>query len=247
MREAEGRCRTPEANPDHSATAQALARNIPLRIGGERAVQHIHPPSHRAHSELARAGRLQVVLLSTMSFLGHRVRLSGPSILRGLHHVAGPNSSTKLSRTLTRPRALQLACTRTVGNPFLRMQYGSLAAVFASRRSPFDPRYFSSNTAHTLPPESLSDASESSSTDTASQPVLTPPPVAYWLLFSSALVFAVIIVGGVTRLTESGLSITEWRPITGILPPLSASEWEMEFEKYKVTPEFKLCVDIYFL
>jgi len=54
------------------------------------------------------------------------------------------------------------------------------------------------------------------------------------------LVFAVIVVGGVTRLTESGLSITEWRPITGVLPPLSEAEWNEEFDKYKATPEFKL-------
>jgi len=70
--------------------------------------------------------------------------------------------------------------------------------------------------------------------------VLSPPPVAGWLIFSSVLVFAVIVVGGVTRLTESGLSITEWRPITGVLPPLSQAEWEVEFTKYKATPEFKL-------
>lgn len=62
------------------------------------------------------------------------------------------------------------------------------------------------------------------------------------MLFSSALVFAVIVVGGVTRLTESGLSITEWRPITGIFPPLSNSDWEEEFDKYKATPEFKMYV-----
>jgi len=54
------------------------------------------------------------------------------------------------------------------------------------------------------------------------------------------LVFAVIVVGGVTRLTESGLSITEWKPITGIIPPLNADDWNIEFEKYKATPEFKL-------
>ncbi|KAH7888059.1 cytochrome oxidase assembly protein-domain-containing protein [Phlebopus sp. FC_14] len=71
-------------------------------------------------------------------------------------------------------------------------------------------------------------------------PVLAPPAVGRWLLFSSALVFAVIVVGGVTRLTESGLSITEWRPITGVIPPLNAEEWNKEFEKYKATPEFKL-------
>ena len=59
-------------------------------------------------------------------------------------------------------------------------------------------------------------------------------------MLSSALVIAVIVVGGVTRLTESGLSITEWRPITGVLPPLSQAEWESEFDKYKATPEFRL-------
>jgi len=53
-------------------------------------------------------------------------------------------------------------------------------------------------------------------------------------------VFAIIVVGGVTRLTESGLSITEWRPITGILPPLSPTEWMKEFDKYKETPEFRI-------
>jgi cytochrome c oxidase assembly protein subunit 15 len=73
-------------------------------------------------------------------------------------------------------------------------------------------------------------------------PVISPPAVGNWLLLSSALVLAVIVVGGITRLTESGLSITEWRPITGVLPPLSHAEWEVEFEKYKATPEFRLCV-----
>ena len=59
---------------------------------------------------------------------------------------------------------------------------------------------------------------------------------------SATLVFAIIVVGGVTRLTESGLSITEWKPITGVVPPLTQEEWESEFAKYKETPEFKLCV-----
>lgn len=76
--------------------------------------------------------------------------------------------------------------------------------------------------------------------DVSKLPVLASPAVGRWLLFSSALVFAVIVVGGVTRLTESGLSITEWRPITGIIPPLSDEDWNTEFEKYKATPEFKL-------
>lgn len=73
-------------------------------------------------------------------------------------------------------------------------------------------------------------------------PVLAPRSVGIWLMVSSTLVFAIVVVGGVTRLTESGLSITEWRPITGVLPPLSESEWEAEFDKYKTTPEFKMYV-----
>lgn len=72
--------------------------------------------------------------------------------------------------------------------------------------------------------------------------VLPSRAVGSWLLLSSVLVLGIIVVGGVTRLTESGLSITEWRPITGILPPLSHDEWMVEFDKYKTTPEFKLYV-----
>lgn len=72
--------------------------------------------------------------------------------------------------------------------------------------------------------------------------MISPPAVGNWLLLSSVLVLAVIVVGGVTRLTESGLSITEWRPITGVIPPLSREDWEIEFEKYRATPEFRLCV-----
>ena len=71
-------------------------------------------------------------------------------------------------------------------------------------------------------------------------PILPSPSVGRWLLLSSVLVLGIIVVGGVTRLTESGLSITEWRPITGVLPPLSHAEWMVEFDKYKATPEFKL-------
>ena len=59
-----------------------------------------------------------------------------------------------------------------------------------------------------------------------------------WLGFMCALVTAMIVVGGATRLTNSGLSITEWKPITGAIPPLSLGEWALEFEKYKQIPEF---------
>ena len=87
---------------------------------------------------------------------------------------------------------------------------------------------------------SLSTGTVQPETNPTKMPVLASPAVGRWLLFSSALVFAVIVVGGVTRLTESGLSITEWRPITGIIPPLNDEDWNAEFEKYKATPEFKM-------
>jgi cytochrome c oxidase assembly protein subunit 15 len=63
--------------------------------------------------------------------------------------------------------------------------------------------------------------------------------VAAWLLLCCALVFAMVVVGGVTRLTHSGLSITEWQPIVGTLPPLSAADWQQAFDQYKRTPEYR--------
>ncbi len=71
-------------------------------------------------------------------------------------------------------------------------------------------------------------------------PATTARPVALirWLMFIAALVFAMVVVGGITRLTESGLSITEWKPITGAIPPLNEAAWASEFEKYKAIPEY---------
>jgi cytochrome c oxidase assembly protein subunit 15 len=63
--------------------------------------------------------------------------------------------------------------------------------------------------------------------------------VATWLFACCALVFAMVVVGGVTRLTHSGLSIVEWQPIVGTLPPLSEAEWQQTFEKYRQTPEYR--------
>ena len=64
-----------------------------------------------------------------------------------------------------------------------------------------------------------------------------PRAVAAWLLFVAGLVFVMVVVGGITRLTESGLSITEWRPLTGAIPPLNQAEWEAAFALYKRIPE----------
>ena len=63
--------------------------------------------------------------------------------------------------------------------------------------------------------------------------------IATWLLICCGLVFAMVVLGGVTRLTGSGLSMAEWRPIMGALPPLSDAEWQRVFEIYKQTPEFQ--------
>ena len=63
--------------------------------------------------------------------------------------------------------------------------------------------------------------------------------IAVWLFVCCAMVFATLVVGGVTRLTHSGLSIVEWQPIVGTLPPLDQAEWEATFDKYKQTPEYQ--------
>jgi cytochrome c oxidase assembly protein subunit 15 len=63
--------------------------------------------------------------------------------------------------------------------------------------------------------------------------------VAVWLLACCALVFAMVVVGGVTRLTHSGLSIVEWQPIVGALPPLGDDDWQEAFRKYQQSPEFQ--------
>src|ERR1700722_13560650 len=60
-----------------------------------------------------------------------------------------------------------------------------------------------------------------------------------WLYAVAALVLAMVLVGGATRLTESGLSITEWQPVTGTLPPLNETQWQAEFEKYQAIPQYR--------
>jgi len=67
-----------------------------------------------------------------------------------------------------------------------------------------------------------------------------PLALARWLLLVAALVFAIVVVGGITRLTESGLSITEWNLVSGVLPPLTHADWLAEFARYQATPEYRL-------
>lgn len=64
-------------------------------------------------------------------------------------------------------------------------------------------------------------------------------PVAIWLFAVAALVLAMVVVGGATRLTDSGLSITEWKPVAGALPPMSAQDWAEEFARYQEIPQYQ--------
>ena len=63
-------------------------------------------------------------------------------------------------------------------------------------------------------------------------------PVRAWLTLVAAMIFAMVLVGGATRLTESGLSITQWKPVTGVVPPLNPADWQAEFAHYREIPQF---------
>ena len=65
-----------------------------------------------------------------------------------------------------------------------------------------------------------------------------PRAVARWLFVVAALIVAMVVVGGITRLTESGLSITRWQPVSGVVPPLTDAAWQAEFDRYKRIPEY---------
>jgi cytochrome c oxidase assembly protein subunit 15 len=66
-----------------------------------------------------------------------------------------------------------------------------------------------------------------------------PRALSNLLFFVAALVFVMVVVGGITRLTESGLSITEWKPISGAVPPLSHGDWQHAFDLYRATPQYR--------
>jgi heme a synthase len=66
-----------------------------------------------------------------------------------------------------------------------------------------------------------------------------PRAIAAWLLAVAALVLLMVVVGGITRLTESGLSITRWEPVAGAIPPLKAADWQAQFELYRSTPQYE--------
>ncbi|MCC7048992.1 MAG: COX15/CtaA family protein [Alphaproteobacteria bacterium] len=75
----------------------------------------------------------------------------------------------------------------------------------------------------------------------SARPQTRPAPrlVAPWLYLCAAMVFAMVLIGGITRLTESGLSIVEWQPLVGALPPFSEADWQALFQKYQASPQFQ--------
>ena len=70
-------------------------------------------------------------------------------------------------------------------------------------------------------------------------PLIRPRAIANWLLAVAGLVLVMIIVGGITRLTESGLSITRWDPLSGAIPPLNDADWQAAFDLYRDSPQYQ--------
>ncbi|KAJ9221519.1 hypothetical protein DTO271D3_777 [Paecilomyces variotii] len=134
---------------------------------------------------------------------------------------------------------------RNATNPFRARFFTSLPLSNSSRVNSILPVKKTNIFASSLRPKRLSTVAatveqSTSSKATSSFPDVSSKSVAYWLLGSAVSVFGIVVFGGLTRLTESGLSITEWRPVTGSLPPMNAEDWESEFSKYRSSPEFKL-------
>jgi cytochrome c oxidase assembly protein subunit 15 len=72
------------------------------------------------------------------------------------------------------------------------------------------------------------------------QPLPRPRALYLWLLAVAGLIFAMVMIGGITRLTESGLSMVRWEPISGAIPPLSEADWQAEFDHYRATPQYQV-------
>ncbi|GAA5983605.1 hypothetical protein JCM11641_007297 [Rhodosporidiobolus odoratus] len=176
---------------------------------------------------------------------------SPPLYSTALNACTHANSSTRslvgLARVAGPRRAISTG--RVEGSVFaaLRQRNKSLQASpvdLLRRRIPTTTRTLSTATAssHNSPASLAAPASSSESPFDTNSPdaCLTTPIVSRYLFGIAGLVFAIVVVGGMTRLTESGLSITEWNVIKGVKLPLSQAEWQEEFDKYKLTPEWKI-------
>ncbi|KAF2279112.1 electron transfer protein 1, mitochondrial precursor [Westerdykella ornata] len=145
-------------------------------------------------------------------------------------------------RTAASKLVHRLAAPRPCFNFPLRSSTSTTPRISAFRQPSVAQfiRFQSSAAASRAPQASVAEAVSKTRARASSFPNTTDKSVAYWLLGSAASVFGIVIFGGLTRLTESGLSITEWRPVTGSRPPMSQDDWESEFAKYRASPEFQL-------
>ncbi|KAL5357440.1 cytochrome oxidase assembly protein-domain-containing protein [Aspergillus floccosus] len=124
----------------------------------------------------------------------------------------------------------------SAASSFARTSRTNPLTLPAKYGSPFSSVFRRAASGSAAPNAAEAEASKAKS----SFPQVSHKIVAYWLLGSAASVFGIVVFGGLTRLTESGLSITEWRPVTGSLPPMNTEDWESEFAKYRNSPEFQL-------
>ncbi len=84
----------------------------------------------------------------------------------------------------------------------------------------------------------MASAASSSALSPAASRGAADRAIAWWLIVCAAMIFLMVLIGGITRLTESGLSITEWQPLDGVLPPLSLAQWQDAFQRYQAIPQF---------
>ncbi|SCV72203.1 BQ2448_4897 [Microbotryum intermedium] len=143
------------------------------------------------------------------------------------------NASSTSSTASALPRVASLLSTRQSASSMAPSPWTAL-----EHRIEYPRRLLTTTTTTTT-----YDLANGTTTQTAPDPpeiALTTPVVSKYLFVIAAMVFCIVVVGGMTRLTESGLSITEWNVVSGVLPPLGAADWESEFAKYRATPEFRL-------
>ena len=165
------------------------------------------------------------------SILADARLLARPSILRP---IAKQNLAVPLASNLRPLNSKALLHTRgPLSHSIYNNALGNTSAAAATAARRFSSLRTVLNTAKTA--AGTVDASQAAE----QAGIKSAPSVAYWLIGTSGLVFGIVILGGLTRLTESGLSITEWKPVTGALPPMSQADWEEEFRKYRESPEYK--------
>ncbi|QKX58635.1 uncharacterized protein TRUGW13939_05760 [Talaromyces rugulosus] len=162
------------------------------------------------------------------------------SLLRGFSARVPPSELFACRQCLQNRGHVARPFSSRTATPVSPRQANRLNSYVAALRSKFKPSAFTraaslSTTAAEQPLKQGADAKGKSSF-----PDVSSKSVAYWLLGSALSVFGIVVFGGLTRLTESGLSITEWKPVTGSLPPMNDEDWEAEFAKYRNSPEYKI-------